>query len=322
LTSTGLPNRKTMSTSRICITSIGTYLPELRVSNHDRLADFGLDSEFLRKKLGIDARAQKSSHQETSDLCVNAFADLERRTKVSRDDIEICCVVTQNPDHKIPHTAAIVHQKLGLPKRCMTFDISQGCAGYVHALALITSLMEQFGFNKALLFTCDPYSNKGTSLIFGDAAAVSLLSNSNDGYTLVDATFGTDPGTASCLHTTNGTLKMDGTAVLFSATRSVPGSIRSLLERNGKTTADIDLFLLHPGSKRVVDLIKKDLELEDDKVPFNIANIGNTVSSSIPLMLAEQVERKAVEWLVLSGFGVGFTWGTCILQQKDESESH
>ncbi|HVK64474.1 MAG TPA: ketoacyl-ACP synthase III [Polyangium sp.] len=316
-----------MSTSPVRITSIGTYIPAHRVSNHDRLTDFGLDEEFLRKKLGIAMRAQKAPKEEVSDLCVNAFADLERRANVSRADIDICCVVTQNPDHNIPHTAAIVHHKLGLSKSCMTFDISQGCAGYVHALALVSSLMERLGLGKALVFTCDPYSkivdpaDKATALIFGDAAAVSLLARSGDGYTLVDATFGTDPGTTSCLHTRDGALKMDGTAVLFSATRAVPGSIRSLLDKNGKTTADIDLFLLHPGSKRVVDLIKKELGVEDDKVPFDIAEIGNTVSSSIPLMLAQRLDRKRVEWLVLSGFGVGFTWGTCILQHRAEKEN-
>jgi len=316
-----------MYTSPLRITSIGTYVPPRRVSNHERLAQFGLDEDFLRKKLGIATRGQKAPDEETSDLCLKAFADLEGRAKVARAEIDICCVVTQNPDHRIPHTAAIVHHKLGLSKHCMTFDISQGCAGYVHALALVSALMERLGFGKALVFTCDPYSkivdpnDKGTALIFGDAASVSLLSRSGEGYSLVDATFGTDPGTASCLHTKNGTLEMNGTAVLFSATHAVPGSIRSLLEKNGETIADIDLFLLHPGSKRVIDLIKKALQLGDDKVPFDIAEIGNTVSSSIPLMLAQHFGRRKVERLVLCGFGVGFTWGTCILQHRAQEEN-
>lgn len=312
----------------IRITHVGTYVPARRVSNQDRLAEFGFDTEFLSKKLGIAMRAEKEPAEETSDLCVKAFADIERRASISRSDIELCCVVTQNPDQKIPHTAAIVHQKLGLSKGCMTFDISQGCAGYVHGLALSSALMERLGLKNALVFTSDPYSkvvdpnDKGTALIFGDAASVSLLSTRGAGYRLVDATFGTEPGTTDCLHTRDGALKMDGTAVLFHATHEVPGSIRSLLAKNGKTLDDVDLVLLHPGSKRVVDLIKKSLHLDDVKVPFEIAEVGNTVSSSIPLVLQQHVSRKKHDLLVLSGFGVGFSWGTCILQLHNDEEKH
>jgi 3-oxoacyl-[acyl-carrier-protein] synthase-3 len=309
------------------IASIGSYLPLRRVSNVDKLPAFGLDPEFLRKKLGIVARAEKEPGENTSDLCVQAFADLASRTSISPERVELCCVVTQNPDQNIPHTAAIVHQKLGLSRGCMTFDISQGCAGYVHAIALVTSLMERIGLDHALVFTCDPYSkvvdpnDKNTALIFGDAASVSHLSRGGAGYSLVDATFGTEPGTTSCLHTEGGTLKMDGTAVLFHATHEVPRSVRLLLERNGKSIDDIGLFLLHPGSKRVVDLIKKDLQLPDAKVPFEIAEIGNTVSSSIPLTLQQHVHQRQEKLLVLSGFGVGFSWGTCLLELGQHRES-
>jgi 3-oxoacyl-[acyl-carrier-protein] synthase-3 len=292
----------------------------------DKLEAFGLDAEFLRKKLGIVMRAEKEPNEDTSDLCVKAFADLTNHTNVSLADVELCCVVTQNPDRNIPHTAAIVHQKLGLSRRCMTFDISQGCAGYVHALALVVSLMERFGQDNALVFTCDPYSkvvdpnDKGTSLIFGDAASVTHLCRTGDGYALVDATFGTEPGTTSCLHTGDGALKMDGASVLFYATHNVPVSVRSLLEKNGKNIDDIDAVLLHPGSKRVVDLLKKELQLPDAKVPFEIGEIGNTVSSSIPLVLQRYVRQKQEKWLLLSGFGVGFSWGTCLLQLQTEHE--
>lgn len=308
------------------IASIGTYIPMRRVSNVDKLEGFGLDPDFLRKKLGIVMRAEKDPSEDTSDMCVNAFADLERSISVSQPDVELCCVVTQNPDRNIPHTAAIVHQKLGLSRRCMTFDISQGCAGYVHAITLVVSLMERIGLNHALVFTCDPYSkvvdpnDKGTALIFGDAASATHLCRTGGGYSLVDATFGTEPGSASCLHTGDGALKMDGTSVLFHATHNVPASIRSLLEKNGKTIDEIDAFLLHPGSKRVVDLLKKELQLPDSKVPFEIAEIGNTISSSIPLVLQRYVRRKQEERLVLSGFGVGFSWGTCLLQLQHERE--
>jgi 3-oxoacyl-[acyl-carrier-protein] synthase III len=309
------------------ISAIGTYIPDKRVSNTDKVSAFGFKPDFLPKKLGILARAVKSPDEDTSDLCVKAFENLTTRSNISPADVELCCVVTQNPDRHIPHTAAIVHEKLGLSRRCMTFDISQGCAGFVHAIALVSALMQRFGHDNVLVFTSDPYSkivdpnDKGTALIFGDAASATLLRRQGDGYSIVDANFGTEPGTTSCLHTGDGALKMDGASVLFHAAHQVPTSIRSLLEKNGHTLEDIDIFLLHPGSKHVVDTIQKSLKLDSAKVPFEIAEIGNTVSSSIPLVLQRHIDEKKLELLVLSGFGVGFSWGTCLLQLRHAGEN-
>lgn len=305
---------------------IGTYVPPGRASNLDLLPDFGLSEEFLRAKLGVMTRAVKDAAEETSDLCVKAFADLQAQTSTALPELQLCCVVTQNPDQNIPHTAAIVHQKLGLSRACMTFDISQGCAGYVHGLALVTSLMASLRLDHALLFTCDPYSkivspkDKNTALIFGDAATVTYLVRGGSGYALVDARFGTEPGSSSCLSVDSGprpTLKMDGAAVLYHATHVVPASIRALLAKNGIAIDDVDHFLLHPGSMRVVDLIKKEMSLPAAKVPFAIEHCGNTVSSSIPLLLKQHVIDKTSQRLVLSGFGVGFSWGSGLIELQE-----
>lgn len=307
--------------AEIRLGGIGGYIPSHRESNIERLADFGLQEEFLHTKLGIVARALRGPGEKVTDLCFMAFQDLTAQLVVPTSEIQLCCVVTQNPDLNIPHTAALLHQKLELPRSCMTFDISQGCAGYTCGFAIASSIMERFALDHALLFTCDPYSkvvdrqDKNTALIFGDGASVSYLCRTGHGYALVDANFGTTPGSASCL-VSDGVLRMDGAAVLMNAVREVPVSIRALLQDNGKTLADIDLFLLHPGSKRVIDLIKKELKLDSAKVPFEIAEYGNTVSSSIPLMLRQHLRQHMHKRLVLSGFGVGFSWGSCLVELR------
>lgn len=290
------------------------------------MGQFGLAEEFIRTKLGIFARAVKEPEEQISDLCIRAFQDLLTQLTVPTSDIQLCCVVTQNPDFNIPHTAAILHQRLEFPRSCMTFDVSQGCAGYTYGLAIVSSMMDRLALDHALIFTCDPYSkvvdrnDKNTALIFGDGASVSYLCRTGDGYALVDANFGTVPGSAGCL-VSNGVLKMNGAAVLMNATREVPVSIRALLQHNGKTFDDIDLFLLHPGSKRVIDLIRKELKLDSAKLPFEIAEYGNTVSSSIPLMLKQHMRQKMHKRLLLSGFGVGFSWGTCLVELAAPPES-
>jgi 3-oxoacyl-[acyl-carrier-protein] synthase-3 len=307
------------------IRAIGTYVPKGREKNQARAEEFALPPGFLETKLGILERAVKAKTEATSDMCVQAFNDLCSRISLKREDIQLVCVVTQNPDRKIPHTSAIVHQKLGLSGGCMTFDVSQGCAGYVHALALVDAVMSRVGLEHALLFTCDPYStivdpaNKDTALIFGDAATASLLSRGGEGYQFVDAVFGTLPDSADCLRC-EGSLEMDGRAVLMNATREAPASIRALLKRNTLELSDIPLFLLHPGSKRVVDVIRRDLAVDDVRMPFEAGQVGNTVSSSIPLMLQERLKSREHARMLLCGFGVGFSWGSCLIEKCLEGE--
>jgi 3-oxoacyl-[acyl-carrier-protein] synthase-3 len=303
------------------IAGIGVHIPDSRQSNLPLLKGFGVDEAFMRHRIGVVTRAIKAPDQQASDLCVEAFNDLVRKLPdLDIHSIDLVCLVTQNPDSRIPHTSAVIHQLLDLPASCMTFDLSQGCAGFTHALAVATSLAERFAFNNLLIFTCDPYStivdpsDRDTALLFGDAATVTYLQRVGPGYRVVDADFGTRPGSAGVLRYEDR-LVMEGREVFLHAAREVPPSIRRLLERHHLRNDDVDLFLLHPGSKYLLDVLRGDLGVAEDQLPFEAAEYGNTVSSSIPLMLASRLgSEQSVSRILLSGFGVGFSWGTCLLE--------
>jgi 3-oxoacyl-[acyl-carrier-protein] synthase III len=307
---------------KVRVARIGVYIPPSRQPNSPLLTGFGVDEQFMQNRIGVVTRAIKAPDQQTSDLCIEAFNDLMRKLPgLETESMELVCLVTQNPNSRIPHTSAVIHQLLDLPASCMTFDISQGCAGFPHALAVATSLAERFGFENALIFTCDPYStivdpsDRDTALLFGDAATVTYLRRSGAGYQLVDAAFGTRPGSSAVLRY-EGRLVMEGREVFLHAAREVPSAIRRLLERHHLREEDIDLFLLHPGSKYLLDVLRGDLGVADDQLPFEASEYGNTVSSSIPLMLASRLDAgQSISRILLSGFGVGFSWGTCLLEQ-------
>jgi 3-oxoacyl-[acyl-carrier-protein] synthase-3 len=304
------------------VARIGVHIPPSRESNLPLLSGFGVDENFMQRRIGIVTRAVKAPDQQISDLCVAAFNDLTHKLAgLDRDSIELVCLVTQSPDSSIPHTSAVIHQQLGLPAACMTFDLSQGCAGFTHALAVVTSLAERLSFANALIFTCDPYSaivdpsDRDTAMLFGDAATVTYLHRSGPGYRFVDGVFGTRPGSAAVLRY-EGRLFMEGSNVFKHAAREVPPSIRGLLERHHLREDDIDLYLLHPGSKYLLDVLRADLGIPEDRMPFEASECGNTVSSSIPLMLASRLDAgQSIARILLSGFGVGFSWGTCLLAQ-------
>ena len=306
----------------IGIVGIGTYIPEGRESNYSKKEQFGIDDNFIVAKIGVEEVSRKASDEESSDLCVKAVNDLERRLDRKIDKVDCLVVCTQNPDGEgLPHTSAIVHGKLGLPKDCACFDLSLGCSGFVYGLSVVRAFMRDNGFASGLLLTADPYSkivdpqDKNTVLLFGDAAAATLLEeNCAPGCWMPGPfRFGTLGKDGKALENRAGKLHMNGRAVFnFSATE-VPAQVNALLAAEGLTQVDIDLFLFHQGSKFIVDHLIKKLAIPREKVPLNLAKQGNTVSSSLPLLLQNYLDDKHLNRLLLSGFGVGLSWASCLL---------
>jgi 3-oxoacyl-[acyl-carrier-protein] synthase-3 len=302
------------------IVGIGSYIPSGRESNYTKKAQFEIDDDFIRDKLGVEQVSRKAADEETSDLCVKAFADLETRMGRRIAAVDCLVVCTQNPDGSgLPHTSAIVHGKLGLPQECACFDIALGCSGYVYGLSIIKAFMRDNGMATGLLFTADPYSkiidpqDKNTVLLFGDAATASLIEDSSDAWVPGPFRFGTCGKDGGALENRNGTLHMNGRAVFTFSATAVPPQVSALLKDTGLGPADIDLFLFHQGSKFIVDQLAKRLALPAEKVPMNLSGQGNTISSSVPLLLQQHLADAGLQRILLSGFGVGLSWASCLL---------
>ena len=301
------------------IETIATYIPETKKSNYDLKEKFEIDDDFIENKIGVKYHAVKDEGFKSSDMCVKAFENLQKKTDVNTQEIECCIVVTQNPDFNIPHTAAIVHGKLDLSENCASFDISLGCSGFVYGLSNIISFMKNNGIKKGLLFTSDQYSDildendKNTALLFGDAATATLISDDAT-FIPVDFSFGTKGKDYSEL-LCEDKLYMNGRAVFSFTATAAPKHIKSLLKNNDLKDDDIQRYYLHQGSKYIVDTIRKRLKVDEDKVPFDIAEYGNTVSSSIPIMLAKEMNGLERGKMVISAFGVGLSWASAIIEK-------
>lgn len=305
----------------IGIKDIGTYVPPGGVSNLERAAAAGKDEAFIAK-IGFERLARRAPDQETSDLCVAAFDNLAGRAGIDRSTVDCLIVCTQNPDaHGIPHTSAVVHRKLGLGQDVACFDISLGCSGYVYGLAVATSLMQANGLRNGLLFTADPYSkildpaDWDTELLFGDAATVTWLSE-DPTYVCRPAVFGSNGslGHSIAVPEAQDTLRMLGSNVFKFTMTVVPAQITGYLEREGLVPDEVDLFLLHQGSRFIVESMAKRLGIPPERAPFAASQTGNTVSSSIPLLLADHLADPPAR-VLLSGFGVGLSWATMLLDR-------
>lgn len=302
------------------IEDIASYVPETKETNYELKEKFEIDDDFIENKIGVKYRAVKVPSSKASDMCVKAYLKLMEKHPLNAEEIECCIVVSQNPDVNIPHVSAIVHGELGLPESCAAFDISLGCSGFVYGLSSIISFMKCNGMKKGLLFTSDQYSDivdeddKNTALLFGDAATVSLISDEAV-FVPVDFSFGTKGKDNENLRCEDGRLFMNGRAVFNFTATTIPRHVNALLEKNGLTDANIEKYFFHQGSKYIVDTITKRLKVDKNKVPFDIAEYGNTVSSSIPVVMEKEMNDMPKGMVVLSGFGVGLSWGSAIFEK-------
>jgi 3-oxoacyl-[acyl-carrier-protein] synthase-3 len=325
------------------IKAIRSALPKTAMSAQTVADYIGADAEFVSKKVGAANRYMLGPDETGTDLSQQACDNLFRDTDLKPENVELLIVVTQTPDYAIPHNSALLQARLNLPTTCAAFDISLGCSGYVYAMSICKGLMAAQNITNAVLVTCDPYSkimdkhDRGTMAVFGDAASASWLS-ADDGAEMGLANMGTDGSFAEHLIIKSGgavnpvmsihqdspsefdkddaRLHMYGRGIFEFVMKNVPLSIQAALDINDVTRDDIDYFALHQGSLYMLNLLARRAKIPAEKLLYNIQDYGNTVSSSVPMLLETLIaEGKATPGtkVLVSGFGVGLSWATNVV---------
>lgn len=310
------------------IVDVAYALPERVVSSEEIAARHGFDTAFIRDKLGISRRHIVSDSETTSSLAAAAGRAVLRQSRLAAEAIDLLIVVTQTPDHLVPHTSALVHDAMKLRRDCAVFDISLGCSGWVYGLSTALGLMQTQGMQRALLVTADTYSrlidpgDRATAPLFGDGAAATLL-GPQPRYRVGRTTFGSDgashgaliargsgaaPGEGSALH-------MDGRAIFNFMMTEIPANIDRCLAQNGIRREDIDLWVFHQASRFLLETLGKHLSLPRERIVVDLDDIGNTTSSTIPIALARAVlaGNASPQRIFVSGFGVGLSWSSSVL---------
>lgn len=305
------------------IASIASYVPEGQIDNVEQAAAFGESREFVEHKIGALTLSRKAATEDTSDLAVKACEKLfSQNSHLRKDDVDALVVVTQNPDgNGMPHCSALVQKKLGLPNHVAAFDISLGCSGYVYGLYILSGFLKAIGKTNGILVTADPYSkiidtnDRVTSLLFGDAATATWLSPQG-AWKLGSVLMGTNgDGAEHLCKTADNLLQMNGRQVFNMASTLVPSHLQKLLNQAELTDSDIDAYLIHQGSAAIVDAVARRSGFAAEKFIKQLTDTGNTVSSSIPLLLESRLTSSEQQRFVLCGFGVGFSWASAIIEK-------
>lgn len=314
------------------ISKISTQLPSKRLENKDLVEEFPeWTEEKIFEKTGIKQRWISAEKEFTSDLARAAGEKILKN--IDRKEIDFLLVCTQSPDYLLPTTACSLQDKLQLVQTCGALDFNLGCSGYIYGLGIATSLINSKLAKNVLLITSDTYSkllaptDKSTRAIFGDGATATLLNVFNKNK-LHSFTFGTDgKGGKNLISKKSGLrgleenckmpdLYMNGPEVFNFTIQKVPILIEEILNKSKLQLSDIDRFVFHQANTFMLMHLFKKLCIPINKCSINLEKIGNTVSSTIPMALQQDVEDGKITSgmrIMLVGFGVGYSWGACIL---------
>lgn len=306
----------------IGIENVGVYIPANRQNNLKKVYDSkSIDVDFVKNKVGFISVARKSADEETSDMCKKAFENLQEKINLSAEEIECILLCTHNGDFQMPHTSAILQKKLSLNKNCAAFDVTLACSGYVYSLNILKSFMELNNFSKGIIFTCDPCSkilnpeDKNADLLLGDAATATLLSTKGK-FEICKTAFCTKGESYDTIIKKSGVfLSIDNRRVFNFVLRDGAATIQKCLEINKLSEKEIDLFLFHQASKFVVEELGKKLQISTEKVPFKAQEYGNTISSSLPLLMQDYIDDKKISKILMSGFGAGLSTASTVLKR-------
>jgi len=346
-----------VAANTVTIEAVAYCLPKYVLTNDDLERENPTwDMARLFDRTGVQERHIAEEGETALDLAYRACLALDAQDNLQREHIDALIFCTETPDHPIPPNSCILHDRLGLSTRVMAFDITLACSGFVYALGIARGLIASGMAARVLIVTADTYSrlihpaDRASRCLFGDGAAATIVTASapsergkrNYRLNVVDMTFGTSGAqhdrfivraggtrlprsseTAREFTDKSGNIRttehieMDGLGVLSFFNSTIPKAVRDLLDRNNLSSGDVGSFVFHQASKVAVDGIVRSLALRPDQVVFDMKNVGNLVSASVPIALRRAQEAGRIDGsrpVVLCGFGVGLSWATALVR--------
>lgn len=327
------------------IKAISYYLPEKVVTNEELVKEFPEWSvEKVAQKVGVDSRHLAAANETAGDMAEKAARKLFKEYKIDPKEIDFLLLCTQSPDYFLPSTSCVLQHRLGISTSAGAFDYNLGCSGCIYGMAVAKGLIAAGVAKNVLLLTAEAYNkylhplDKSNRSIFGDGAAACLIST--EGFAEIgEFSLGTDGSGANNLIVKTGAarqkaatglsiedeeghiwrddyLYMNGGAIFNFTLDAVPAMMKEILDKNQLQKEEVNYYVFHQANKFMLNTIRKVCVLPKDKFYIDLAETGNTVSSTVLIGLKECMEDGSIKHgdkVMVSGFGVGLSWGGTIL---------
>ena len=322
---------------------IAIQLPEKVETNDDlQAAHPQWDMNLIFEKTGIASRHIAAEGECSSDLGVQAAERLFADYGIDRNSIDFLLFCTQTPDYPLPTTACLIQDRLGLRSSVGALDFNLGCSGFVYGVAVANGLIQSGAARRVLLITAETYTkyidaeDRSLRTIFGDGAAATLL-DAADEPSLWGFRFGTDGSGADTLMVAKhgcrpladalrprhrqrwaSDLYMDGPSLINFTVAAIPKLVEEILTQAQVGREKIDLYIFHQATYKMLDQLRQRMAIDEQRMPIVLEDCGNTVSSTIPIVISRLREQGKLPWgsqNLLVGFGVGWSWAGCVWRE-------
>ncbi len=321
------------------ITGVGMSFPERRLTNADLEKMVDTDDAWIVERTGIRERRLVEPGTGASHHGALAARQALEHAGVTAAEVDLIIVPTVTPDMVFPATACIIQHEIGAVN-AWGFDLEGACSGFIFALQNARAQVEAGHAKRVLVIGTEimssitDYGDRNSCILFGDGAGAVLVERIEpERVGIIDAINRVDgvgirflhqkaggsvmPASAETVANNLHTVYQEGRDVYKFAVKGMAGVTAEIVERNGMTGADVDLFVPHQANIRIIEAAQQRLGLPDSKVMITIDRFGNTTSASIPSALrvaCDEGRLREGHNVVLCAFGAGFTWGACLMR--------
>jgi 3-oxoacyl-[acyl-carrier-protein] synthase-3 len=306
--------------------SFGAYLPRRVITNADLACRLGIAADWIREMSGIEERRFAEDDESVADMGVAAANDCLDKAGIQADQLGMIIVASGSGDRRFPGPACTIAARLGL-NQTPALDVPMASAGALFGMSIASRLTAAYGHilvigaeKMSTLAMRDPL-DKNIAILFGDGAGACLITSGRGPAKIVDSVLHTDGAFAEDLRLGyTGPFEMNGRSVITQAWRKIPAAISELLERNQKSAAEVEVFLMHQANQNLIDRVARSLHVPSKKFFSNIARYGNTSSASMLIAASEWFAQKNPApgaAICFAVFGAGFHWGALLAEAGD-----
>lgn len=296
----------------------GTSLPE-------RTVTFGSGSRTVTRYRIADDVSQLDMLAEAAERAI-------AHAGIAADDLDLVIAACAAGVQPIPCTAALVMERVAPHARAAAFDVNSTCTSFITALDVAARSLEVGDHERVLVVSGDVGSRfldptqRESAELFSDAAAAVVLTRGDDTQGVLAALQQTWPEHAHDTELRGGLSRfpaqdyaagdpadylfdMHGRRALTGMLRVLPGFFDRFWERSGLTLDDVDLVVPHQASG-ALGLAMRRIGIPTDRYVDAVAEYGNSVSSSVPFMLARCLDDGRLsrgDTVLLCGTAAGLT---------------
>lgn len=319
------------------ITGWGNYVPPVIMTNDDMGKIVDTNDEWIFSRSGI--RQRHYAHVSTGKMAWLACERALAAAAVDAEDIDLIILGSTSAEEICPNTASYIKNEL-VAKKAAAFDLNSACTSWFYGLNVATDMIRAGSISKALVVGSERISlamdwqKRESCFLFGDGAGAVLLEASDERVGLVSSHMSCIPDSRECLHLPSWgmspmhftddifiSLNFEGQEIFKSAVKGMSDSIANVLEREGLTPDDIDLFIPHQANIRIIQALAKRLNFSMDKIVIRIDEYANTSAASIPLALCDALADGTIKpgmTILTATFGAGLTCGAGIIKWGDQ----